>query len=173
MPPTDSRYDALHKRFPDILPETEDDPVLTRLVYDLDAYMAAPVPTHQQQRTERVLLTETRQHMQGRSTSGATQTTQHQVPTTAHWRLAGHGGGRADCGAAGGHAADANAWNNQRTRQLFTAQRSMCARRYQNAFAREQRIWLYHYALARRGLGLRSRHRSSKRYPSKVAHLTL
>ncbi|HEY1391293.1 MAG TPA: hypothetical protein VGF38_22335 [Ktedonobacterales bacterium] len=44
MPYTDPRYAALRERFPDILPETEEDPALTRLVYDLDAYMSVPVP---------------------------------------------------------------------------------------------------------------------------------
>ncbi|HEY7342871.1 MAG TPA: hypothetical protein VH591_18505 [Ktedonobacterales bacterium] len=44
MPHTDPRYDALRERFPDILPEKEDDPALTRLVHDLDAYMSIPAP---------------------------------------------------------------------------------------------------------------------------------
>ncbi|HEX8729864.1 MAG TPA: hypothetical protein VF739_14625, partial [Ktedonobacterales bacterium] len=44
MPPTDPRYEALHERFPDILPETDDDPALTRLVRDLDTLMQAPAP---------------------------------------------------------------------------------------------------------------------------------
>jgi hypothetical protein len=45
MPPTDPRYEALRERFPDILPETDDDPALTRLVRDLDILMQAPAPT--------------------------------------------------------------------------------------------------------------------------------
>jgi hypothetical protein len=44
MPPTDPRYEALRERFSDILPETDDDPALTRLVRDLDTLMQAPVP---------------------------------------------------------------------------------------------------------------------------------
>ena len=58
MPHTNPRYDALHERFPDILPEIEDDPALTRLVHDLDAYMSVPVsvpvplPAPRQQHTE-------------------------------------------------------------------------------------------------------------------------
>ena len=45
MPPTDPRYEALRERFPDILPETDDDPALTRLVRDLDLLMQTPAPT--------------------------------------------------------------------------------------------------------------------------------
>ncbi len=43
MPHTNPRYDALRERFPDVLPETENDPALTRLVRDLDVYMRVPV----------------------------------------------------------------------------------------------------------------------------------
>ena len=44
MPPTDPRYQALHERYSDILPATDDDPALTRLVRDLDTLMQAPAP---------------------------------------------------------------------------------------------------------------------------------
>ena len=49
MPPTDPRYQALHERYSDILPATDDDPALTRLVRDLDLLMQVPAPVRLRQ----------------------------------------------------------------------------------------------------------------------------
>ncbi len=179
MPPTDSRYDALHERFPDILPETEDDPALTRLVHDLDAYMAAPVPAHQQQRTERVLLTTTRQYPQPQRSDGA-PTTHHHAPQrrigvwlgtmaavlivallagTLLTRMHGAPGQTHQCGHAGNYS---------------TAKRSMCARSHQSAnLPAQSGEFTPHYGLARRRLGSGSHRRSSKWYPGEFAHPAL
>lgn len=75
MPPTDPRYEALRERFPDILPETEDDSALTRLVRDLDTLMRAPAPV-----TLRRMNTLTQAHQ-------ASETTQQNPPDDAPTRI--------------------------------------------------------------------------------------